>query len=165
MGFVNEEASISKMNDLQKKDWEYLNELGVRTIFGDPIEPSWCDLVVDREKNYYLIPCGSTNPNRDNIDIHFFALCLDGRVVNMEVKRCAKGGVREKSLECHWKIEKIIFPKDWSFDDISKDEFEKIVIEAFTVEYYSSVVIKEWIKEITVEFTVPLEVSNEGKED
>lgn len=161
MGFVNEKRNIRD----EFPEWEYLNAIGVRDFLGRPVKKFTSGLIVDRERNYYLIPCGSTNPNRDNVNIRFFALCLDGKVVNMEVKRCAKGGVREKSLECHWKIEKIIFPRDWSFDDISKEEFEKIVIEAFTVEYYSSVVIKEWIKEITVEFTVPLEVGNEGKEE
>ncbi|MBD5555650.1 MAG: hypothetical protein HDQ95_10025 [Roseburia sp.] len=83
MGFVKEESCTRTANELQEKDWKYLNELGIRTMLGKKIGPAWSNLVVDREKNYYLISQGCINPNRDNRRIYYYALCLDGKVLNM----------------------------------------------------------------------------------
>lgn len=161
MGFVNEEASICKMNDLQKKEWEYLNELGIRTMFGDPIGPSWCDLVVDREKNYYFIAQGHTNPNRDGRKIYYYALCLDGKILNMEVTKKESENMREKLYECHCKIEKIEFPTGWTFDKVGKGELLTIIREALMTEL-DSMYISEISKVLTVEMSEPYE-ANEGE--
>lgn len=159
MGFVREESCTRTVNELQEKDWKYLNELGIRTMLGEKIGPAWSNLVVDREKNYYLISQGCTNPNRDNRRIYYYALCLDGKVLNMEVSKKESGNAREKSFECHWKIEKIEFPTGWTFDNVSKNELITIIRGAFMVEYYSNVCTPERTKALTVEILAPLEVN------
>ena len=144
-------------------EWEYLNKIGVRDFRGKPLRKYTTELVVDRENNYYLIGRGTTNPNRDERELWFYALCLDGNVINMEVERHSTGNAREKNFECHWIIDRIDLPINWTFDVISKAKLEDIIVEAFTVEYYSSMRIPERIKNVTVEITASIEVTNEEK--
>ena len=83
MGFIKEKANAK--DERQAKDWKYLQDLGIKTIWGDLISPDFCNLVVDREKKYYLLALGRTNPNRDNAKISYYALCIHDKVIYMEV--------------------------------------------------------------------------------
>ena len=70
MGFVKEIRRATE----PFPEWEYLNGIGVRDMFGEPLKNFTTSLVVDHEKNYYLISQGVTNPNRDVTEIWFYAL-------------------------------------------------------------------------------------------
>lgn len=118
MGFVKEFRELSDAFP----EWEYLNKIGVRNMFGEPIKNWTLELVVDRENNYYLIPQGYISPARAKEEILYFALCINDQVINMEAKeQCSENG-RNKTFECHWIITKIEFPQRWTFDLISKEE-------------------------------------------
>lgn len=147
MAFIKEYRSTRD----EFPEWEYLNSIGVRNFLGKPIKNWTTKLVVDRENNYYLIPLGHTNPNRDNEYIGFYALCLDGKVINMEVKRQQEGKSIDNTIECYWTIKKIKFPKNWKFDVISQDDLKKIINDAFVNETYSKTVTVENVRKITVD--------------
>ena len=93
-------------------EWEYLNRIGVKDMFGNPIHRWTTELVVDRKNNYYLIPRGHTNPGRDTRYIHYYALCIKDKVINLEVVCNMKGRASDSTYECEWKIEKIDLPDD-----------------------------------------------------
>ena len=80
MGFVKEFRKVSDVFP----EWEYLNEIGVRDMFGQPIKDWTISLVVDRENNYYLIPRGHTSFGRDGEEVHYYALCINDKVINKE---------------------------------------------------------------------------------
>ena len=69
-------------------------------MFGDSIDNWTTGLVIDRKNNYYLIPMGHTNPNRDIRYIHYYALCIKDKVINLEVVRNMKGRARDCTYEC-----------------------------------------------------------------
>lgn len=133
MSFVCERREVKD----EFPEWEYLNSIGVRDMFGRRLKKFTTSLIVDRENNYYLIGRGHTNPNKDIREVEFYALCLDGEVINLEVVEHSKMNHDEKKYECHWIVEKITFPPNWTFSDINKEELFAIIEEAFTVEYFS----------------------------
>lgn len=161
MGFVCEHREIEEVFP----EWEYLNAIGVRDMFGKPLRKSITSLIVDREKNYYLIGRGHTNPNRDIRAIDFYALCLDGSVINLEVTHRSKMNADERKYECHWIIEKIMFPPNWTFSKMSRDELFTIIEEAFTVYYFSRTFRDGWDKETIVEIVAPIAIGDEGRKD
>ena len=154
MGFIKEKRSYT--DEKQAKDWKYLQDLGIRTIWGKLIGPDFCNLVVDRERRYYLLPLGSTNPNRDNIEISYYALCICDKVIHMEVDEQRSGRGSDKTFECHWIIKKIEFPDDWSFDLVNKEGLKEIITEAFFAETSSFNLKPENIKSLTVELDVAI---------
>lgn len=143
-------------------EWEYLNRIGVRDLFGNPIDDWTTELVIDRKNNFYLIPRGHTNPNRDNVYINYYALCINGKVINMEVDKQRRGNVIDNSFECRWVIEKIELPADWSVVGISNDDLEKIIKEAFMVETYSKIIVPEKIRSLNIDIIAPLKQNNNG---
>ena len=142
-------------------EWEYLNEIGVRDMFGKLIDNWTTELVIDRNNNFYLIPRGNSNPNRDNVYINYYALCINGKVINMEVNKQRRGNIIDNSFECRWIIEKIEFPDDWSATGMNNDDLKKIIKEAFTVETYSKIIVPEKIKSLNVDIIAPLKQNNE----
>lgn len=156
MGFVKE---FRKMTDAFP-EWEYLNKIGVRNMFGKPIKNWTLELVVDRENNYYLIPQGYTSPARAKEEIHYFALCIHDQVIHMEAKEQCSGNGSDKTFECHWIITKIEFPQRWTFDLISKEELKDIICEAFVVKTYSRSLTPEKVKSITVDISTSFENSS-----
>lgn len=156
MGFVKE---FRKLSDAFP-EWEYLNKIGVRNMFGKPIEHWTTSLVVDRENNYYLIPKGHTSPARDGEEINYYALCINDQVINMEAKEQCSGNGRNKTFECHWIIIKIEFPPRWTFDLISKEELKDIICEAFVVRTYNRSLTPEKVKSITVDISTSFENSS-----
>lgn len=148
-------AFVKEFRDVYDKfpEWEYLNRIGVRDMFNKPLEKFTTELVVDRENNYYLIPQGFTNISRETKPIEYYALCIDGKVINMELVVKSSGGVRNNAnnYECHWIVEKIKFPFNWTFDIISREELKSVIIEAFTIETYTKIFTPEVTKEVTVE--------------
>ncbi len=123
------------------------------------IGPNFCNLIVDRERKIYLIPLGDTNPNRDNIKTGYYALCINDKIINMEVDEQRSGSGTDKTFECHWIINKIQFPEGWTFEVISKRELKDIICEAFIVSTYGKVLTPEKVKSITVDINVTFEYS------
>lgn len=158
MAFVKEYRNVK--DDFP--EWEYLTKIGVRDMFGRPLKKFTTSLVVDRERNYYLIPRGHTNLGRDDEKIYFYALCLDGVVLNMEVEKKASGNDKEYNYECHWNIKKIKFPPDWTYKNISKEELIQIIIEAFTVETYSNTLTPEKVRALSVKVDALLDDNSKG---
>lgn len=148
MSFVKEYRSIRD----EFPEWEYLNSIGVRDMFGDPINDRTTELVVDRENNYFLIPRGQTNINRDNEEICFYALCINNKVINIEVEEKASGSVWDNSYECHWIIRKLSFLEDNLSDFMDGEALKNIIVEAFITETYSHVFTRERTRTVTVDF-------------
>lgn len=159
MSFVCERRELKD----EFPEWEYLNAIGVKDMFGNPLRKSITSLIVDRENNYFLIGCGSTNPNRDIRAIDFYALCLEGTVINLEVVHKSKMNDEEKKYKCQWIVEKITFPTNWTFCKINKEKLFAIIEEAFTVYYFSRTFRNGWSKETTVEITAPISIEDEGR--
>ena len=152
MAFVKEFRNIKD----EFPEWEYLNEIGVRDMFNKPIEKCTTALVVDRDNNYYLIPQGYTSISIEKREVYYFALCIDGKVLNLEVDENHQGNIWDKSYERNWNVRKIDFPENWTFDVVSKEEVGKIITEAFTVKSYNTVFTQERIKKVNVEITAEL---------
>ena len=147
MAFQKEYRNIKE----EFPEWKYLTEIGVKDMFGKTIQKYTTDLIIDRERNYFLIPQGLTNINRDVRKIHFYALCIDGAVLNMEVNETTKGKARDYTFECHWNVEKIIFPEGWIEKGIDNKELLNIIKEAFTVQAYTKTFTPERTKSLTIE--------------
>ena len=146
MGFEKEFRGVRD----EFPEWEYLNRVGVKDMFGNPIDNWTTGLVIDRQNNYYLIPMGHTNPNRDSGYIHYYALCIEDKVLNLEVVRNTKGRASDSTYECEWIIEKINLPDDWTFDFITKDQLKNIITDAFRVETFSKTLNLSNIKSVNV---------------
>ena len=131
-------------------EWEYLTEIGVRDMFGKTIERYTTDLVIVRVAIFFCLPQGWSKINRDEQEIHFYALCIDGIVLNMEVIENATGSAWDGTYECHWNIEKIIFPEDWLEIGINDKKLVDIIKEAFTVQTYT----KTFTSERTISLTI-----------
>lgn len=146
MGFVRVEGNE------KTKDWEFLQNLGIKNIWGKVIGPDFCDLIIDYERSFYFVPLGSTNLSRDNLKSSYYALCINGNVINLEVDEQRRGRVLDKTVECHWIIKKIEFPPNWSFELVSNEELKKIICEAFVAKTYSKTYTPDTIKSLTVDF-------------
>lgn len=136
------------------EDIKYLNEIGVRDIYGKTIERIY-DIIIDKEKNMFLLCVGMTNPNRDGGDypIYYYSFCKDGMVYDLKVKNKHKGSVSEKNIEEQYIviIEKIPSEIDWYK---YKSEICEYIKQAFVVEGYNSYgkrVTKDYFKSVVVE--------------
>lgn len=122
-------------------------------MFGEPINDWTISLVVDRENNYYLIPRGYTSFGRDGEEVHYYALCINDKVINMEVIDQRKGNLKDNTLEYNWDIRKIEFPKGWQFDSVDEERLRQIIRDAFTVKTYNKSVTPETIKLLKIDIT------------
>lgn len=100
------------------------------------------------------MPLGDTNPNRDNVKIGYYALCINGKVINMEVDDQRRGSGIDRTFECHWIINKIQFPKGWSFRDVDEKKLQDIICEAFVASTYGKSLTSENVKSLTVDFAM-----------
>ena len=162
MSFVKEFREVKK-EDFPER--EYLTKIGVRDMFGKPLKDFTTELVVDRENNYFLIPQGQTNINRDNREINFYALCIDGIVLNMEVIEKSTGSGWYNNYQCIWNIEKINFPLDWNYNILSKDKLIEVIKEAFVTETYCETLTLENVKSIVVNVSALEDKFHEGDEE
>lgn len=151
MGFVREELNEER----RKNEITYLNSIGVRNIYGESIGLLLSNVVVDRERNNFLIPCGATNPNRDNKKIYFYSLCINGEIIDLQVRHCEKGNIRDKSREVEWIIDKIEYKKIFNLD-IGENELKEIIRDALTAESYDGPFIPDNTKNVTVEFNTAI---------
>ena len=147
-------AFIKEYRDIEDAfpEWEYLNSIGVRNMYGRSIDDRVTELVVDRENNFFLIPQGQTNINRDNEEIGFFALCMHDKVINIEVKENRSGHAWDNSFECHWLVRKVILPEDNSRDFKDRDFLKNVIMDAFTTITYNKKFTPERTRDVTVDF-------------
>lgn len=96
-------------------------------------------------------------------EIDFYALCLDGEVINLELVHHSKMNHDEKKYERHCIVEKITFPPNWTYSNINKERLFAIIEEAFTVYYFSRTFRDGWSKEMTVEITDPIATEDKGR--
>ena len=134
--------------------WDHVESLGVRTVFGNAFNRKIWNLTVDEERGFYLVSRGMYGPNMTGTgkSVYFYALCLDDNVFYFDVEQNEAGDLWENSYELHWKIVRVEFPNGWSFDSISVGEFKQIATEAFTAESFNEVFKPERFKEVTVDF-------------
>ena len=149
MAFVKEFRSVRD----PFPEWEYLNGIGVRNFLGKPLKKYTIELVVDRENNYYLIPQGHTGRAYTDEDVHYFALCIKDKIIELEVLENSIGNCIRKDYEMVWTIRKIVFPENWSNEILEGIDLTSIIEEAFTVETYNEVATEETVKSITVNIT------------
>lgn len=150
MRFVKEYRDIKD----EFPEWEYLNSIGVRDMYGRPIKDWVAALVVDRENNYFLIPQGRTNINRDNEEICLFALCMDDKVIHIEAEENASGSAWDNSFECHWIVRKVTLPEGYYKE---KEVLKNVITDALIIETYNKRFTPERTKSVTVEFTAELD--------
>ena len=148
--------AFKHLNSRQVTDaqWDHVESLGVKTVFGNAFNRRIWDLTVDEEQGFYLVSRGMYDRNMTGADsdVYFYALCLDDNVFYFDVEKEFKGKVAENNFEHYWHIVRIEFPDGWSFDSISVDEFKQIVIEAFTAESFNEIFKPERFKDVTVVF-------------
>ena len=148
MSFVKKDS-----NEVDLSVWEHLDSLNVTYSNGIPLDRDITDVVMDKEKECFLVLCGGTSPNFHDIKLYFYTFCIRNNVIRFEVERNVKRNAADNSLEFHWNIIKAEFPEGWSFDKMSFQEFKSIVTEAFITESYTNVFTPNRIKEITVNFS------------
>ena len=144
MAFVKE---LRKIRD-EFPEWQYLTDIGVRDLFGKEINTGTTGLVVDRENNYYLIPQGCTNRNRDGEDAIYYVLCVGRILVPLKAIQQSKGFILDNNYECHWEV--IIKAPENLYDYINKNTHVQIIKDAFVAETYTKVFTPEKVKKITV---------------
>ena len=156
--------SSRQVSDAQ---WDHVESLGVKTVFGNAFNRRIWDLTVDEEQGFYLVSRGMYDRNMTGADsdVYFYALCLDDNVFYFDVEQNEVGDLWENSYELHWKITRVELPDGWSFDSLSVEEFKQIVIEAFTAETYE-IYEPEMVKVLTVDFSESseIEVKNRYKQ-
>ena len=131
MSFVKKDS-----NEVDLSVWEHLDSLNVTMYRGSPLNRRITDVVMDKEKECYLVLCGGTSPNFDDIQLYYYTFCVRNDVIRFEVTMNSKGNGVNNSLEFHWNIVKAEFPEGWSFDKMSLQEFKSIVTEAFITKSY-----------------------------
>lgn len=138
----------------ESPEYEYLHSIGYKNTRGTPITNLFREFVKDREKNYYMILTGCTNPNQtEGRTRYFYVLCLDGKPISLEVIRDATGTIHECNYEVVWKIIRIKYPKEWNPEEYKN--LREIITEAFMAETYDYDYgyTPETVKNITVDLS------------
>lgn len=148
MSFVKKDS-----NEVDLSVWEHLDSLNVTDCEGEPLNRRITDVVMDKDRECYLVLCGGTSPNIDDIQLYYYTFCIHNDVIHFEIERNDKGNAADCSLEFHWNIVKAEFPKGWSFDKMNFQEFKSLVTEAFITKSYSKLLTPSRTKEITVDFS------------
>lgn len=144
MGFIretlNEESGIKIMN--------YLDSIGIKNVLGKSLSHLITDVIINKERNYYLI-CRGGGEHEKDIRLSY-ALCLDGKVINLEVQNYETGYIWDNSREVRWIIHKIEIPKTGKFSMDTK-ELNHIIREAFIAESYHGPFMPQNTKSVIVE--------------
>ena len=157
MAFVKEFRSIRE----KLPEWDYLNSIGVRNMSGDPYPKFAPSIVLDRDRNYYLLQIGHQGLAYNDIELRWFLLCLNGNKVELEV---GGGGCLDRSkefLEYHWEIRKVEILDRPIMEIFNKKELKNIIIEAFTA---LSTINEDSIKKlgvIEIKITCDMEALND----
>ena len=133
--------------------WDHVESLGVKTVFGNAFNRRIWDLTVDEERGFYLVSRGMYGRNMTGADsdVYFYALCLDDNVFYFELTLDSTGDAWSNSYERHYHVNGVGFPDGWDFSKLSVDRFKQIATEAFTAETHK-IYSPEMLKEVTVDF-------------
>lgn len=67
------------------KEIDYLKKIGYKNPMGSEIGKYISWMVVDEENDSFLILTGSTNPNRDNVNLSYYVLCVKGTPITLVI--------------------------------------------------------------------------------
>lgn len=132
------------------KEIDYLKKIGYKNPMGFEIDNLISRLTVDEENDSFLILTGSTNPNRDNVNLSYYVLCVKGTPITLVISTDHKGNVAKCNAEFNWIIESIEYPDGYVPED--KGKIRELIKEAFIVNSYSELFNHERVKNISVTF-------------
>ncbi len=107
-------------------------------------------MVVDEENDSFLILTGSTNPNRDNVNLSYYVLCVKGTPITLVISTDHKGSAAKCNAEFNWIIKDIEYPDGYKPEDEGK--IRELIKEAFIVNSYSELFNHERVKNVSVRF-------------
>ena len=125
MGFVKEFRDFHQ----EMPEWQYLTDIGVRSIGGGEIWKNVKELVLDRENNYFLIPQGHTGFAYTDEDIGYFLLCLNGKKIRIEAVETRNKNA-DKTIDTWFDIREIRIIDQEINDIFSHDELVALITEA-----------------------------------
>lgn len=67
------------------KEIDYLKKIGYKNPMDSEIGKYISWMVVDEENDSFLILTGSTNPNRDNVNLSYYVLCVKGTPITLVI--------------------------------------------------------------------------------
>lgn len=146
MSFIRKKRKFNEPS----KEIDYLRRIGYKNPRGLEIDNLVSWLNVDKENDAFLILTGGTNPNRDNVDLAYYALCFKGTPINLTVAADHKGSAAMCNAEFNWIIEAIEYPDGYVPEDDRK--IREIITEAFICESYSELFNHERVKNVSVRF-------------
>lgn len=138
-----------KFNDYSK-EIDYLKKSGYKNPRGFEIDNLISWLTVDEENDSFLILTGSTDPNRDNVNLSYYVLCVNGTPITLTVEKDHKGSAAKCNAEFDWIIESIEYPDGYVLEDEGK--IRELIKEAFIVDSYSELFNHERVKNVSVTF-------------
>lgn len=146
MSFIKKERDF----DEYSKEIEYLRKIGYKNPRGSEINNLVGWLTVDEENDSFLILTGSTDPNRDNVRLTYYVLCVKGTPITLTLSTDHKGSAAKCSAEFNWIIEAIEYPDGYVPEDNKK--IKELITEAFICESYSELFTPERVKKVSVKF-------------
>lgn len=116
---------IFESERIENADINYFNSFGFKDVLGNPARAYWW--AINREESIFLFPRGG-----GSFDVPIsFGLCLEGKLVKIEVTKTTEGNIYDENLKIHWFINRIIVPITLFELGYSEKKVVEIVIEAF----------------------------------
>ncbi|WP_303804619.1 hypothetical protein [Ruminococcus flavefaciens] len=141
---------IKRGSNDPSKEIDYLKKSGYKNPMGSEIDNLIRWLTVDEENDAFLILTGGTNPNRDNVNLYYYVLCVNGTPITLTVAKDNKGSAAKCNAEFNWIIESIEYPDGYVPED--EEKIRGLIKEAFIVESYSELFNHERVKNVSVRF-------------
>ena len=132
------------------KEIDYLKKIGYKNPMGSEIGKYIGWMVVDEENDSFLILTGATDPNRDNVNLSYYVLCVKGTPITLVLSTDHKGSAAKCNAEFNWIIESIEYPDGYVPEDEGK--IRELIKEAFIVNSYSELFNHERVKNVSVRF-------------
>lgn len=126
MAFVKEFRDYSE----EMPEWDYLNAIGVRDMFGKPIKRNTTEMVLDKHKNFYLIPLGQTGLAHTEDDLIFFELVLNGECIKLETVDDKFYDKENEVINHNWIVKRVLAINGHVYDFYKKEDIKIIIEEA-----------------------------------
>ena len=146
MSFIKKERDF----DEYSKEIEYLRKIGYKNPMGSEIGKYVGWLTVDEENDSFLILTGATDPNRDNVRLTYYVLCVKGIPITLTLSTDHKGSAAKCNAEFNWIIKAIEYSDGYVPEDNRK--IKELITEAFICESYSELFNHERVKNVSVTF-------------
>ena len=141
---------IKRGSNDPSKEIDYLKKSGYKNPMGSEIDNLIRWLTVDEENDAFLILTGGTNPNRDNVNLSYYVLFVQGTPITLVLSTDHKGSAAKCNAEFNWIIESIEYPDGYVPED--EEKIRGLIKEAFIVESYSELFNHERVKNVSVRF-------------